>query len=342
VPAAKDFPLTRFTSRIDTATKAVGYDKSMLVFHILRKEIGEEAFWGALRDIYRERLFQPTTWDDLRGAFEKRSQRSLDSFFEQWVSRKGAPQIHLENVLREKVDDGWHVSGRLVQEKPYFKTGFDLTFLANDRLFTERLELAGDSATFNITTTFEPDQVIVDPDANMLRRLAASEVPPTVNALKSSSETLIVVCGSENAGVQRLGETLAGSLGLRHFSIVAENLVDPNQFKRQDVILLGYPRQVEWLRTGPSNLKLLKDGFEFSGADGGGGTGDLFFGVFTHPFDSAFVMGVLLPPTRAEAAIAAGKITHYGKFSYLIFRDGQVYDRGTWEPTDSQVRHVWN
>ena len=71
VPPAKDFPLARFTGRVDTATKAVGYDKGMMVFHMLRKAIGEEAFWGALRDVYRERLFQPTAWDDLRRAFEK-------------------------------------------------------------------------------------------------------------------------------------------------------------------------------------------------------------------------------------------------------------------------------
>ncbi len=93
VPPAKDFPLARFTGRVDTATKAVGYDKGMMVFHMLRKAIGDEAFWGALRDVYRERLFQPTAWDDLRRAFEKRSRRSLAAFFDQWVNRKGAPRI---------------------------------------------------------------------------------------------------------------------------------------------------------------------------------------------------------------------------------------------------------
>jgi hypothetical protein len=341
VPPAKDFPLTRFTSRIDTATKAVGYDKGMMVFHMLRREIGEEAFWGALRDIYRERLFQATAWDDLRRAFEKRYQRPLDNFFEQWVSRKGAPQIHLANVQRERIPDAWKASGRLVQEKPFFKAGFDLTVHAGGRQFSERIELSGDSTSFEVAAASEPNQVIVDPDVNMLRRLAASEIPPTVNALKSSAATLIVVCGTEIAGVQRIGETLAESLGLHHYSIVAEGHVDPHQFQRQNVILLGYPRNAEWLRTRPSSLRMERDGVAFSEA-GGDGAGDLFFGVFTHPYDSAFVMGVLLPPTRAGAAIAAAKITHYGRFSYLTFQDGHVRDRGTWEPTDSQVRHLWN
>ncbi len=341
VPPAKDFPLKRFTSRIDTATKAVGYDKGMMVFHMLRREIGEAAFWGGLRDLFRDRLFQPTGWDDLRRAFERRSQRSLDSFFEQWVSRRGAPQIHLENVTREKGPDGWKVNGRLVQEKPYFTAGFDLNIHADGGQFSERVELSGDSTAFEVAAAAVPDQIILDPGSHTLRRLTASEIPPTVNALKSSAATLIVVCGAEKAGVQRLGETLAESLGLRHYAIVTEDHVDPHQFSRQDVILLGYPRNSEWLRTKPSFLRLEKGGAVFSGASNGG-SGDMFFGVFTHPYDSAFVMGVLLPPTRSGASIAAAKITHYGRFSYLTFQDGNVRDRGTWESTESQVRHSWH
>jgi hypothetical protein len=342
VPPAKDFPLARFTSRIDTVTKAVGYDKAMMVFHMLRRKIGEEAFWGGLRDIYHERLFQQTAWDDLRRAFEKRAQCSLEQFFEQWVGRKGAPQIHFENIQREQVPDVWKVKGRLVQEKPFFKTGFDLTIEAGGRQFSEGVELSGDSTSFEIATASEPTQIVVDPDAHTLRRLAASEIPPTVNALKGSAATLIVICGPENAGLQRIAETLAESLGLRHHAIVSESKVDPNQFKRQDVILLGYPRNIEWLRTKPSSLRLEKDSFAFSGAGGEVSPGDMFFGVFHHPYDSASVIGLLLPASRLWAPLAATKITHYGRFSYLTFQDGQVRDRGTWEPTGSQTRHLWN
>jgi len=62
VPPAQDFPLSRFISRTDTITKAVGYDKGAMVFHMLRHRIGEDAFWGSLRDIYRDRVFQAASW----------------------------------------------------------------------------------------------------------------------------------------------------------------------------------------------------------------------------------------------------------------------------------------
>ncbi|MGI9571636.1 MAG: M1 family metallopeptidase, partial [Desulfobulbia bacterium] len=89
VKPGKDFALKQFQSRSDPVTKTVGYDKGALVFHMLRKHLGEEAFWGALRDLYRDRLFKATSWTDIQNAFEIRGKRSLKDFFDQWVSHKG-------------------------------------------------------------------------------------------------------------------------------------------------------------------------------------------------------------------------------------------------------------
>jgi hypothetical protein len=339
VPPAMDFPLARFTGRVDTTTKAVGYDKGMMVFHMLRRVIGDEAFWGALRDVYRERLFQPTAWDDLRRAFEKRSQRSLKAFFDQWVSRKGAPRIHLADVRSDRVPDGWKITGRLAQEKPFFHTEFELALAGDGHHGSRRVELAGESAPFEVAAAFEPSQIVVDPDYDTLRRRDPSEIPPTVNALKSSDSSLLVVCEAA-AGGQQVADTLAGSLGLRNFAIVSEAQVDRNRFKGRDIILVGYPRTVEWLSTLPAGLHLKKEGFSLEGVPGAN-AGDMFFGVFTNPYDPGRVLAVLLPIDSPGAANVAAKITHYGRFSYLVFRDGQNRDKGSWEPAGSPVLHRW-
>ena len=55
VDASSDFPLAAFRSRVDKATRTIGYDKGAMVFHMIRKTIGETAFWGALRDLYTDR-----------------------------------------------------------------------------------------------------------------------------------------------------------------------------------------------------------------------------------------------------------------------------------------------
>lgn len=90
-PPGADFPLSGFSSRTDPLTKAVGYDKGAMVFHMLRRTLGEEPFWNGLRDLYRERLFLETSWGDLQAVFERRANRSLEGFFSQWVHRGRAP-----------------------------------------------------------------------------------------------------------------------------------------------------------------------------------------------------------------------------------------------------------
>ena len=70
VKPQSDFALNRFTGRRDPVTKTVGYDKGAMVFHMLRKRLGEEAFWGALKDLYRRRLFKKTAGKDLRHCDE--------------------------------------------------------------------------------------------------------------------------------------------------------------------------------------------------------------------------------------------------------------------------------
>jgi hypothetical protein len=340
VSPAKDFPLARFTGRVDPATKAVGYDKGMMVFHMLRTALGEEAFWGGLRDVFRERLFQPTSWDDLRRAFESRSQRPLDAFFDQWVERKGAPRVRLADLQRVRAADGWKVTGRLVQEKLFFQTEFELALDGASRPMARRVEISGASTAFDIAAVSEPAQVIVDPDYHVLRRLDPKEIPPTVNALKSSPSTLLVLCGPASESGPKVAETLAGSLGLRNSAVVAEDQMDAGRFKGQDVILVGYPRTVEWLSTMPASRRLPNEETGRSGVPGA--TADeVFFGVSANPYDPGRVLAVLHPLASPDAAKVAAKITHYGRFSYLLFRDGQNHEKGSWEPADSPVLYRW-
>ena len=342
VPPAKDLPLSRFISRTDTITKAVGYDKGAMVFHMLRRLIGEDAFWGALRDIYRDRVFQAASWDDLRQGFEKRLGQSLGDFFEQWVNRKGAPRIRLEAVRKEPLGDGWSVTGRLDQEKPFFSADFELALETGSSRMNMTLSLSEASSRFEFTGTSAPKQLVVDADYHSLRRLDPVEIPPAVNSLKSSASTAVVLCAQASGGGSgRLAEILVRALGIRNYTIAAENDIGPGSLDDRDVILVGLPRDRQLLRTAPPGLRLEESGFALEGtlapADA-----DSFFGVWTHPNNPMRVVAVFVPGPPAAAETAAAKITHYGRFSYLTFKAGQNRDKGSWETTRSPVVHRWN
>jgi hypothetical protein len=126
VKPAQDFALNQFQSRYDPITKTIGYDKGAMVFHMLRRQVGDEAFWGALRHLYRDRLFKETSWTDIQKAFEARGQRSLKNFFNQWVFHKGAPRFYLDAVKARHTGGIWKIEGRIVQESPLFSFDLDL------------------------------------------------------------------------------------------------------------------------------------------------------------------------------------------------------------------------
>lgn len=73
--------------------RTMAYSKGALVFHLLRKELGDTLFWQALKQYSLENRQQSVTTVDLKTAFEKVSKRNLTPFFDQWVYGDAVPKI---------------------------------------------------------------------------------------------------------------------------------------------------------------------------------------------------------------------------------------------------------
>ncbi|HET8700673.1 MAG TPA: M1 family aminopeptidase, partial [Nitrococcus sp.] len=58
VSHARDFPLAAFKARHGEVTQAVGYDKGMMFFHMLRMRIGDARFIQGLRRFYADNRFR--------------------------------------------------------------------------------------------------------------------------------------------------------------------------------------------------------------------------------------------------------------------------------------------
>ena len=52
-----DFPLTAFRSRHSARTEAVGYGKTLMLFHMLRRQLGDAAFEQGLQAFYPAKPF---------------------------------------------------------------------------------------------------------------------------------------------------------------------------------------------------------------------------------------------------------------------------------------------
>jgi len=335
-----DFPLEEFTARKDPLTKSIGYDKGAMVFHMLRRQIGEEAFWGALRDVYRQRLFVDTSWDDLQAAFERRAGRDLGTFFRQWVTQGGVPQFRLLEVgfSRSGPSGPWIVSGLIHQDGPIFQFPVRLELQTGGGNQDQIVQVSGRRTAFRVTAGFRPDRLVLDPQIDLMRRLYQSEIPPTVNSLKGAGQVALLL-SDRKPQTKALAETLVASMGLVPSDVVYADKKGRTPLPNSNILVVGRP---------PSTAELGDVTAAFVTASGAlkldnviyDRPGDVFFCVFRHPNAARGTVGLFWSPGNGGTA-EARKITHYGKYSYLVFREGRNIAKGSWPMENSPLERRW-
>jgi hypothetical protein len=341
VSPQNDFALARFQSRYDPVTRTIGYDKGAMIFHMIRQTLGEEAFWGALRDIYRTRLFRRTSWSDLQQAFEIRGKRSLQDFFDQWVYRRGAPRFSLDGVRAKYTGGIWKVKGQIVQSRPYFGVPLTLALQTPKQTAHQKIFVSGRVTPFELDSDNRPQKLIADPNDDLFRRLSPSEIPPAVNTLKSASSVLIVLSEKLDPEIKKAAGILALSLGLKHNAFVTEGELNGQMLAENDVLVIGLPRHNDLLQKMPARITVQSDAFVLNDRHYDKPS-DTFFGVFEHPTATKRVAALFMPLSAQYAEVVARKITHYGKYSYLAFQSGNNLDKGLWAVETSPLVYEWN
>ena len=186
----QDFPLTEFRSRHSGATRAVGYGKSMMVFHMIDQMIGREMFQAGLRQVAAEHLFRQASWGDFMDAFSGLSGRDLTAFQQQWLMQTGAPYLQLSGV--DFAPEA--VRFRLDQGEPAYQLEVPVvvTTAAGDRQEIVNLDAAGGEFQLDIAGA---TRIAVDPDCHLFRRLAFAEIEPTISQVLGDPAPTFVMDG---------------------------------------------------------------------------------------------------------------------------------------------------
>ncbi len=77
----------------DRIFRAVVYNKAAMVLHMLRRLVGDDAFFSGVREFYGEWKFRKAGTDDFRAAMEKASGRNLERFFDTWIFGLEIPRL---------------------------------------------------------------------------------------------------------------------------------------------------------------------------------------------------------------------------------------------------------
>ena len=342
----RDFPLRAFRSRHSSASQAVGYGKAMMFFHMLRRQLGDEAFVQGLRRFYADNRFRAAAYDDLRRAFEETSGRDLGRFFAAWTERTGAPRIQLADILLRESPQGFRLTGRVDQtqaEDPFPLEVPLLIELSDGQLREERVHLDQRSATFDLALPAQPIRLAADPDFDLFRALADGEAPVTLSRVFGSERGVIVWPSDAPTELAQEYRALASNWAASY----------PGWEVRSDRDLERLPKGVAVWLLGWENRHLAA--FAAAGSS---------FQIepkarsLRIPAQDAMPDGPLTPvltgnlsgqpaawlavPDSAPLPGLARKLPHYGKYSYLVFTGEapEVRVKGLWPAGDSELT-VW-
>ena len=196
----RELAVREFRERHGAVTQAIGYDKVLMLFHMLRERMGDEPFVAALRRFYAEHRFRAASFSDLARAMSAAAKEDLSWFFAEWVDRPGAPAIRLESA--EVVGRGGSHALELTlaqsqQGEPYtVDVPVYLTLPSSPQAVRRTVHLAERRQRFTLPVDEAPARVDVDPEYDVFRRVDPAELPPALSGAFGAARSVIVLPSS--------------------------------------------------------------------------------------------------------------------------------------------------
>jgi aminopeptidase N len=165
-----DFEQKRNTPVVDTTVKnnymqmlnANSYQKGGWVLHMLRRKLGDEAFWKGIRNYYAKYKNSNANTEDLRKIMEEASGQNLQQFFKQWLYTSGHPKL----VINWKYNAATKKVNIQVTQKQADLYGLTLECLLNGK--PHKINIKNRITTVSIPTSTKPASIVCDPNVDLL------------------------------------------------------------------------------------------------------------------------------------------------------------------------------
>jgi aminopeptidase N len=345
VTRENDFPPSRFLSRHDAVTEAIGYGKTAMMWNMLRDKVGDDQFIKALRAFYRDNRFREASYDDIEKSFEAVTGRDLRPFFDQWVKSTGTPDLRLDNVesrgnhleitlSQAQVQPGRFIPLSQVPLGRVFALDVPVVIATDRGVETRTVAMREDSA--RVDASFDLDgaaqRVEIDPQFQLYRRLSPFEVPPALSKAFGAGKVLIVM----NAQSASTYAGLVKAWSRDGVETVMDTALDALPADRA-VWVLGAdnkfaPVVADAIKSYGASLDAAAAPYPAPSPPGAGkAAGRSLVAAARHPANPAFVVIFVSAPSEAAANALARKLPHYGKYSWLVFSGDEATNEGTGE-----------
>ncbi len=346
VPPERDYPVAQFTQKQDEHDNAIGYQKSAMLFHLLRQEVGDETFWKALRSLVVQYHGRHAEWRDLERVFTEESRQNLRWFFAQWVEQDGAPVLSLSEAIAQPVAESstqtFRLKATIVQSNKSFRLPLELLIrMEGDREQRLTVPLRSLHEAISVTVPARPIAIELDPEFMAFRRIARRSMPPVLNHYVTDRRRSVLMAFSDEPGhpspfrdvIARI-EAQEQPMPIGERAVVGSMTQDGLLPQQGSVLILAGPE----FRSGIHSILANHCGDRVTLSDRGVAVRgavheepELALLVSCHRIDRpGSVVTVLYAATPQAVAKVARLLFFYGWNSFVLFRDGAVAARGEW------------
>lgn len=151
---------------------AFSYNKGGQVLHMLRKYVGDDAFFASLKLYLDKNKFRNAEIHDLRLAFEEVTGEDLNWFFNQWFLAKGYPLLE----ITKQYDAASHKlklnvkQAQNLKEFPLYVLPVFIDIYVNDKVKREKITITQQEQTFLFDVSDAPQLVNFDAERQLLCR----------------------------------------------------------------------------------------------------------------------------------------------------------------------------
>jgi aminopeptidase N len=213
------YPIPIVTREITDSVEYEGnvYEKAGWVIRMLREQMGDEAFFRALKHYLEAYRLQNVVSSDLSKAIEESSGSNVDRFFDQWIYGAGAPRF----VVRSTYDDAAKKVSLSVKQAQkleghvgLFRVPIEvaITTAKGEELFP--IEVSKAEETFTFTLDGPPLMVLFDKGDKILKSLDFQKTPEEwMRQLKTATEVPDRADAATALGNLKDNEAAAKALG---------------------------------------------------------------------------------------------------------------------------------
>jgi hypothetical protein len=186
VNSKTEFPINKFKEKNNETDQAIGYGKSLMLFHMLKNWVGDHKFNKALRNLFYTYKFKQIGFEEITNIFLKSTKSNINQFMQHWVNDTGSVEINVESTCKD--------GNRIVKIKsipPKFQFILPYYLIENTETHHYSKKITNGYSKIELPPNFD-GYINLDPEFDVFRKLSKGEKPLTLSRLLSSEKIYLL------------------------------------------------------------------------------------------------------------------------------------------------------